>query len=319
MKPEVKVGIIGLGGIAQNAYLPILDKMEHVQLKTFLSGTFSRAAQLAARYGVQNVVHTVDEMIKSDIDCAFVMSPKDYHAEAVVPLLSAGIDVFCEKPLAMTLDEIDQMVDASIKTGSLLMAGFNRRFSPVYQYARDAFENCVPDYIFGEKNRPDTEYRATMENAIHLVDTFRWFCGECSEVEAISRFDDPFFETLTAAQLIFKSGTVAHLGAHRCCGQWTEHMELIGNHKNVMIDFPDTIKIVDNTKETCYSMTPLSLGWADIKDKMGYRNTAAHFIGCVQSRKTPLTCGEDAYKTHELLDVILRKAGLPDLSRLWKQ
>ena len=157
-----------------------------------------------------------------------------------------------------------------------------------------------------------------MENAIHLVDTFRWFCGECDTVEAYSRFDDRYYEKLTAAQLVFNNGTVAQMGAHRQCGQWIEHMEFYGLHKNATVDFPDFAKIIENTKETCYSITPLSLGWADIKDKMGYRDAAIHFISCVESRKAPLTCGEDAYKTHKLLDFILRKAGLPNLSEIPK-
>jgi virulence factor len=313
---KLKIGVIGLGNIAQNAYLPVLASIEGVEFITFMTRTLFRAQQMATRYNVSNIAGNVDEMIKSGIDCAFVLSPKEYHSQVVTPLLQSGIDVFCEKPLAMTLFEAERMVEASIKTGSILMAGFNRRFSPVYKYAKETFENCYPDYIFGEKNRPDTEYRATMENAIHLLDVFRWFCGECSNVEAYSRFENEYYETLTAAQLIFKSGTIAHMGAHRRCGQWIEHMEFYGNNKNVIVDYPDCVKIIENTKETCYSMTPLSLGWAENADKMGYRAEAEHFILCVKSRKKPLTCGEDAYRTHELLDVILRKAGLPDLSKL---
>lgn len=318
MQSKIKVGVIGLGGIARNAYLPVLDTMEQVELKVFMSGTFLHTQQAAARYGVPVVAQTMDEVINSGIDCAFVLSPKEFHSDAVVPLLNAKIDVFCEKPLALTLKEIDQMVETSARTGSLLMAGFNRRFAPVYRHAKEVFANCPPDYIFGEKNRPDLEYRATMENAIHMLDTFRWFCGECHSVEAHSKFDDCFFETMTAAQLVFDSGTVGHFAAHRQCGQWMEHMELYGDHKNIIIDFPDEIKIIDNAKETRYSMTPLSLGWAEIRDKMGYRFAAEHFLECVKSRKQPLTCGEDAYQTHVLLDQILNNAGLPDMSRLWK-
>ena len=313
---KIKVGIVGLGRIAQNAYLPVLASMENVELHTFMSRTIPKAQQTALRYGARNVVSTVDEMVKTGIDCAFVLSPKEYHSHAVVPLLRAGIDVFCEKPLAITLFEAEQMVDVSEQTGRLLMAGFNRRFAPAYINAKKYFENCVPDYMFGEKNRPDTEYRATMENAIHIIDTLRWFCGECDTVEAYARFDDKYFETLTAAQFLFKSGTVAQMGAHRRCGQWIEHMEVYGEHINAIVDYPDFVKIVDNSKEICYSMTPLSLGWAENRDKMGYSALAEHFISCVESRKIPLITAKDAYKTHELLDIVLRKAGLPDLSHM---
>ena len=317
MLATLKVGVIGLGNIAQNAYLPILSKMEQVELTTFMSGRVAGAQKMAARYGVPNVVSSVDEMIASGIDCAFVFSPKEYHSQVVVPLLKNRVDVFCEKPLAMTLTEISQMVEASLQTGSLLMAGFNRRFAPVYQHVKQALGDSVPDYLFGEKNRPDTEFRATMENAIHLVDIFRWFCGECDMVEAHSRYTDQFYELLTTAQMVFQKGSIAQFGAHRRCGQWMEHVEIYANRKNAVIDFPDVCKIVENDKEIQYSMTPLSLGWAHIEDKMGYRNAAKHFLDCVRTRKAPLTCGEDAFKTHELLSRILKSAGLPDLSCSW--
>ena len=71
--------------------------------------------------------------------------------------------------------------------------------------------------------------------------------------------------------------------------------------------------LVDNEKETSISMTPLAMGWARVEDKLGFKQSVEHFLDCVLTRKQPLTNGVDALKTHQLMNLILKKAGLPDL------
>ena len=64
-------------------------------------------------------------------------------------------------------------------------------------------------------------------------------------------------------------------------------------------------------------MTPMRQGWCRVVERLGFEPCIKHFIHCVQTRQTPLTSAQDAFKTHELMDRILRTAGLPDLSREW--
>ena len=81
------------------------------------------------------------------------------------------------------------------------MIAFNRRYAPVYRKAKEIYGQISPDVLIAQKNRPASEYRATLENAIHMVDILRYFCGECIKVGACSKFTDPLYETLTTAQL----------------------------------------------------------------------------------------------------------------------
>jgi virulence factor len=313
-KEKLRVGIIGLGSIAHIAHLPILSTLENVEIAAVMSQTYLKAQGVAARFGAKQAVRSLDEMLAAGVDCAFVLSPKQVHAESVIPLLKAGIDVFCEKPLAMTLRESEAMVNAAEQENKLLMVGFNRRFAPVYSQAKAAYGDRVPHAVFAEKNRPQTEYRATLENAIHMIDLMRWYCGECDEVEAHSNYEDPYHESLVTAQLRFKSGAIGLLLASRSAGQWVERMELYGHNQSVYVESPDSIRVVDNEKETTTSMTPLAMGWARVEDKLGFRQSVKHFLDCVITRKQPLTNGVDALKSHELMHLILKKAGLPDLS-----
>ena len=217
------------------------------------------------------------------------------------------------QPMGMTLKEAYSMADAAARTGKKLMIAFNRRYAPVYRKAKEVYGQMSPDVLIAQKNRPASEYRATLENAIHMVDILRYFCGECVKVDACSKFTDPLYETLTTAQLQFENGSVAMLVADRASGQWVETLEMHGHNKSVLVNCPDTITVTDNEQSHTTSMTPLAYGWAKVVDKMGFTQEVDHFFDCLKNDQQPLTSGADAYKTQELMHRILTTAGLPGL------
>lgn len=313
MDKKFRVGVIGVGAIAQISHLPILSAREDVELVGCMAKHPESAQRAKERYGIGQAVSTVDELLKLDLDCAFVLSPKQNHPEQVTQLLNAGVDVFCEKPMGLTLREAHDMAELAEKTGRTLMIGFNRRFAPVYQKAKETYGNLSPDVIIAQKNRPASEYRATLENAIHMVDLMRYLSGECISVEAHSIFKDPDYETLCTAQLQFENGTVGMLVADRASGQWVETMEIHGHNRSVYVNSPDSIRVVDEQQSHVTTLTPLAMGWARVEDKLGFTAQDAHFFECLKTGAVPLTSAADAYKTHELMNRILTAAGLPNL------
>lgn len=317
MERKIRVGVIGTGAIAQIAELPSLVSIPEVEISAILSGHYENAVMAAARYGANAAVHNLDEFLNQNLDCAFLLTPKTIRKEFLLPLLDAGLHVFCEKPLSMTLKECDYLADLSAKSRQIIMVGFNRRFAPVYQRGIAAFEGEKPEYVFAGKSREFKEYRGTLENAIHMVDLLRWYCGECIRVEAQARFTDPFYEDLCTAQLSFENGSIGLLGASRHAGQWVERVEMHGGGKSVNIDFPEGYRVIYSDHEYQQQLTPLANGCATAQDRMGFLPCVQHFIDCVKTGAKPLTSAEDAYKTHELMDRILRTAGLPDLSQEW--
>lgn len=313
MDKKIKVGIIGVGAIANIAHLPILSKRDDIILIGCMAKRLESAKNAQHKYGIEKAVSSIEEMISLEPDCVFVLSPKQSHCEYVVRLLNANIDVFCEKPMGMTLSEASLMAETARKTGRKLMIGFNRRFAPVYQKAKEIYNVKAPDVIIAQKNRPATEYRATLENAIHMVDLMRFYCGECVSVEAHSKFTDPEYETLCTAQLKFENGTIGMLIADRASGQWEETLEMHGNNYSVYVNSPDLIKVTDNKQSHVTSLTPLAMGWAKVEEKLGFSNEDDHFLTCIKENKEPMTNGDDSYKTHLLMNQILKTAGLPGL------
>ena len=313
MDKKYRVGIIGVGSIAEIAHLPLLAGRSDAEMVGACAGHIESVYKAQQSYAIEKAVHNVDELMDLGLDAAFVLSPKTAHAEQVVKLLNAGIDVFCEKPMGMTLKEAYDMADASAKTGKKLMIAFNRRYAPVYNEAKKVYGDLAPDVLVAQKHRPGTEYHATLENAIHMVDILRYFCGECEKVEAHSVYTDPEYETLATAQLRFENGSIALLAADRAPGQWIETLEMHGHGLSVLVNCPDSVTVTDARQTHTTSMTPLACGWAKVIDKMGFTQEVDHFFQCLKENKTPLTNGADSYKTMELMNRILTTAGLPGL------
>jgi len=314
---KLKIGVIGTGKIAHVAHLPVLASLPDVEISAILSARYEDALCAAAQYGAKKACATLDEFLSEELDCAVLLTPKTVRKQYLVPLLENKLDVLCEKPLAMTMQECEYLAEQSAKSGRIVMVAFNRRFAPCNAKAISAFADKKPHLVVAQKCREFKEYRATLENAIHMVDLMRHFLGECDRVEAFSSFTDPFYEELCTAQMHFENGSLGLLGASRQAGQWYEHVELYGDGKTAVVDNLDSCRIIYPDHEEGITMTPLHQGWCDTVTRLGFKPCVEHFIDCVRTRKTPITSAEDAYRTHELMNRILQSAGLPDLSREW--
>ncbi len=124
----LKVGIIGNGGIANShmhGYLALGDRVEVVACCDI---NFEKAKEFAARYNIPNVYDNCYDMLRCNkLDMADVCTWNAAHCECTVTALNAGVNVLCEKPMAMNAVEAQRMYDAAKASGKLLMLGFVRR------------------------------------------------------------------------------------------------------------------------------------------------------------------------------------------------
>lgn len=314
---KLKVGVIGAGSIAQNAHFPSLSSFDDVEVSAVMDVDFDHATDSCRRYGFKKAVRDLDEFLNQDLDAAVLLTPKTVRKQYLVPLLEAKLDVLVEKPLASTIEECEYLADVSKNSGQIVMVAFNRRFSPINQKGVSEFKDKAPHYVLAQKCREFKEYRATLENSIHMVDMLRYILGECAEVSAKAVYTNPLYEDLCTAQLTFENGSLALLGASREAGQWYERIEMYGGNKTVIMESPDKLTIMRTDHDEVYNSTPLAKGWSNYLDAIGFRPCDRHFIDCVKTRQKPLTSAEDALKTMQLMDRILRSAGLPDLTKEW--
>jgi virulence factor len=308
----IRVGLVGAGSIAQVAELPALAAEPGVKIAGVVTAHRESAEKNASHWPIEQVYVSAEEMIeKANLDILFVLTPKQIHTPFVVMGLQAGLDVFCEKPLATSIEDAEKMANLAEEVNQLLMVAFNRRYAEVYQTAHQLFQNEPAQFVVAQKNRPGSEYRATLENSIHMVDLLRWFCGEAVEVTAHTIAPDPYAEDGTMALIRFDSGAIGTLVAARSAGEWDERLDVYGNLTSVRVVAPDSAAITRQGETRLIEMRPRAFGWANVNKTMGFGPEVSHFLSCVRNRTQPLTNGGEAVRTQRLVDEILRKAGLP--------
>ncbi|QOT20376.1 Gfo/Idh/MocA family protein [Paenarthrobacter sp. YJN-D] len=309
---RLRVGVIGAGNIATIAQLPTLVQRDDVELAALVSRR-EDPSSLVRRWGFNAAYKTVEEMLAAqELDAVFVLTPRSEHAHAVELCLNRDVDVFCEKPLAPATAEAEHLADLADERGRILMVDFNRRYAPVYTAGREAFGDKGATFCVAQKNRPGSEYRATFENAIHMVDLLRWYCGgEPEHVAAHAAGEDPWEEDGIAATIRFSTGNTGVLMAARTAGAWNEKLDAYGDGKTVEVRAPETVSTTINGVTTSRELSAEAYGWATATDTLGFSAAVHHFLDRVADRAQPLTSGREAVRTQRLLDEILAAAGLP--------
>ena len=208
---KIKVAIIGFGGIARvhnNSYCSLMADGFPVELCAVCDKDVSRiTAKLDFNLGNNNaplpegihIYSDIDELIsKEEFDVADICLPTFLHKEITVKLLSAGKHVLCEKPMALTSSDCEEMLSASRSCGKQLMVAHVLRFNSAYRFLKDAVDS-------GRYGRLDNIYMdrhsvyptwgtsfannavtggATLDTHIHDVDVARFILGEPDSVFA---------------------------------------------------------------------------------------------------------------------------------------
>ena len=149
MKRNVKVGIIGCGGIANGKHMPALAAIEGCEMVAFCDIIVERAQAAAEKFGVEGakVYEDYKELLKDEsIEVVHVCTPNRSHSFITVDALEAGKHVMCEKPMAINSAEAQKMLDAAARTGNKLTIGYQNRYRDDSLYLKDEAKAGV----FGE-------------------------------------------------------------------------------------------------------------------------------------------------------------------------
>ena len=152
---KVKIALIGAGNIA-NAHLESYCKVPDAEIVAICDINPDRLAKTADRFGIERRYTDVDSMLADnpDLDAADVCVWNCNHAECSIKALNAGLNVLCEKPMAYSAKEAEEMKAAAERSGKLLMIGFVLRFSNEAKIAQDFIEK---DYL-GEIYHAKAQY-----------------------------------------------------------------------------------------------------------------------------------------------------------------
>ena len=186
----IRVGIIGCGKIAQVRHIPEYVANPHAEIRGFYDLNTKRAQELAEKYGGKAYESYEALLADPDIDAVSVCAANHVHAEISIAALKAGKHVLCEKPMAISLEECEAMVQAAKDSGKYLMIGQNQRLAKAHAKAKELIE----------------------QGAIGKVLTFRTIFGHGGpETWSVDPGKNTWFFDKTKAAM----GAMADLGIHK--------------------------------------------------------------------------------------------------------
>ncbi len=130
---KIRYAVVGLGAFAQSDALPAFADAENSELVALVSGDANKRAELAQKYGVKHhyAYEQYDELLHSgDIDAVYISVPNHLHCEYTIKAAKAGIHVLCEKPMAITVAECEDMIFAARDNQVKLMIAYRLHLEP---------------------------------------------------------------------------------------------------------------------------------------------------------------------------------------------
>ena len=296
---KMKIGIIGLGDIAQKGYLPVLTEKENIEL-ILCTRNINTLNKLSEKYRIMQYVQTVDELIEKGIDAAFVSTATEAHFKIAEKLLNNGINVYIDKPISLNFNDTKKLVRLAEEKSLVTMVGFNRRFAPMISKLK---EHGKADIIILQKNRfnfPDNTRRAIVEDFVHVVDTLRFLMDtEVKELKVRYLEKDKLLHNVVI-QLIGEECTAIGI-MNRNNGVTEEIIEyMTAENKFVVENFVETTKFHNKNKNI------IKFGdWEPTLYKRGFYQIVDHFVSCVENNIMPNPSISDSLITHEICERIV--------------
>lgn len=184
---RVRHGVIGLGWFGEK-HCEALDSIPNVELFAVCTRTESRLEEVAERFGVEHAYTDYNEMLQNeDLQSVSITTMWDQHAEPAIASLEAGKHVFCEKPMASTVEDCQRMVDAANAADGYFMVGHICRFNPRYAMAKRQCEEGKLGRIvsmYARRNIPQwvttdilPKIGPIIGDGVHDMDIMLWCSG----------------------------------------------------------------------------------------------------------------------------------------------
>jgi predicted dehydrogenase len=265
MPKQVRIGILGCGPISQAAHFESAAKAANAELYAICDVAADLLERMACMYQPQKTFRDYGEMLADpNLDAVIIATADAFHVPASIAALKAGKHVLCEKPLGVSVEEVEDLKRAVTESGKILQVGHMKRFDAGIQSAKDFVDNemgealalkawycdsthryaltdAVQPLIIKSANarRPDVDPKADREryymlaHGCHLIDTARYLCGDIVEVQA--RLRKSFGAYCWFVDAAFASGALGHLDLTVAVRMdWHEGFQLYGERGSVL-------------------------------------------------------------------------------------
>lgn len=337
-KGKVKVGIIGsqFEGEIHAASFQLMP--EEAEVLAVCSPTPGHPEALAERFGIPRVFHDYRQMLKeSDIEMVTIAAPNYLHCQMVVDIAKAGKHVVCEKPLCMTLEEADEMLEICQKQGVLFMYAEELFFTPKYVKAKEMADQGAFGklYLVKQSEKHFGPHAAWfwdvqrsgggvfMDMGCHGIAFAYWFLNRpkvksvTAQMGTYVHGDKTEGEDNTHCLIEFENNAVALIEdswAKR--GGMDDRVEIYGSEGVSYVNL-----LMGNALPTysengygyAVEKAPSTKGWSyPVYEELwnyGFPQEMRHFARCVRGKESPQATGDDGKLVMEVLLAGYQSAG----------
>ena len=262
---RLRIGVLGAGPIAQFAHLESCAKAANADLHALCDTAPDLLARMGATYAVPRLYADYDAMLADgEVEAVIIATSDAFHVPASIRALEAGKAVLCEKPLGVSVEEVERLAAVVSATGRVLQVGHMKRFDPGLEAAQAFIRDEIGQLLALKAWYCDSTHRYTMTDAVqplpitsalatkpagnpkadlaryfmlahgsHLVDTARFLCGEITEVRA--RLLQRFGAYCWFVETSFANGVLGHLDLTVAVRMdWHEGFQLYGEHGSII-------------------------------------------------------------------------------------
>jgi len=342
-------GIVGAGMIS-HFHARAIAEIENAHLLGIYSTNKIKSDQFASQYNC-TAYDTLNEMLsQTEIDIVCICTPSGIHLEPAVASIEAGKNCLVEKPLEITIERCDKIIEAAQKAGVKTGVIFPSRFYEASrQLKKSIVANRFGDLVLGDayvKWSRSAEYYqsgewrgswkydgggALMNQGIHSVDLLQWYMGSVESVQSISaniRHKDIEVEDTIVSSIKFRNGALGTIECSTGVFPGTlKRIEIMGTSGTAILEedhliqwqFEQESNEDENIRNTM-QQGAISHGGgvsnpADISF-VGHQKQIEDFIHAIETNGTPLVDGKEGRKSVEIISAIYESARLGKMVEL---
>lgn len=344
---ELRVGVIGAGGIARSQHIPLLQKHPQVHLAAVADVSAEALAVVASKFNVPASYADYRELLDNeDLDAVVVCTPNKFHAPVAIAAMNKGLHVLCEKPMAASVEQAREMARVARETGMMLAIAYRYRFQPPVQAAKRLTvaqelgeiymirvaalrRRGIPSWgVF--TNRELQGGGALIDFGVHLLDAALWLAGNPKAIEVVA----------VTSQRLGRSPGVNKWGA------WNHEQFEVEDHaaafvrleggKALQLEASWALNIAADQETISLSGTeggldvfPLRLNkaahgmlldstpaWIPDAELSEWKAQIDDFVAAVLEGRSPLVQPEEALQVSEIVDAIYRSAAEGEVVRV---
>jgi predicted dehydrogenase len=323
---KLRLGVVGLGWVAQVFHLPILTKLDDVEIVAVCDKDKARARMIAEKFGIKRFYSDHEQMLsKEELQAIDVCTSTDSHLPVTVASLQTGKDVFVEKPIARKYDEAVKMAETAKTYKRKLMVGMNNRFRPDTMILKSFVENNELGKIFYVKagwlkkfskinpwitQKDKAGGGVILDLGIVMLDLVLWMLGfpQVSRVNAkMYRHKTKSVEDSCIAFIEMKYGLSAIIETSWSLQTNDDffYCNLFGTEGSAMIN---PLKINKQLHGNLVNVTPAKSDTPQNMYRKSYENELKHFIGAARGVHPVISTGDEAVQRMKIVEALYQSA-----------